>query len=74
MMMPIFALRMLDLFPDVRGSAASVQSCVMLGIGAVTLGGLVPALSHSMLALALESLSAALLGFGIWRVAWRKGH
>jgi DHA1 family bicyclomycin/chloramphenicol resistance-like MFS transporter len=74
MMMPIFALRMLDLFPEVRGSAASVQSCVMLGIGAMAMGGLIPALSHSMLALALESLGAALLGFGIWRVAWRKGH
>ncbi len=47
LMMPIYALRMLDLFPDVRGSAASVQSCVMLGVGAVFLGAVVPALSHS---------------------------
>ena len=53
LMMPIFALRMLDLFPEVRGSAASVQSCVMLGIGALFLGRLVPAISHSMLALSL---------------------
>jgi DHA1 family bicyclomycin/chloramphenicol resistance-like MFS transporter len=74
LMMPIFALRMLDLFPDVRGSAASVQSCVMLGVGAIFLGGLVPALSHSMLALSLESLLAALAGFGIWRSVWQKGH
>jgi MFS transporter, DHA1 family, multidrug resistance protein len=74
LMMPIFALRMLDLFPEVRGSAASVQSCVMLGIGAVFLGGVVPALSHSMLALSLGSLLAALTGFCIWRLAWRKGH
>lgn len=74
MMMPIFALRMLDLFPDARGSAASVQSCVMLGIGAIFLGALVPALSHSMLALSLESLLAALAGFIIWRLVWQKGH
>jgi DHA1 family bicyclomycin/chloramphenicol resistance-like MFS transporter len=74
LMMPIFALKMLDLFPEVRGSAASVQSCVMLGIGAIALGGIVPALSHSMLALSLESLIAALIGFCIWRLVWRKGH
>ena len=70
-MMPIFALRMLDLFPDVRGSAASVQSCVMLGVGAVFLGALVPAISHSMLALASGSLVAALVGFFIFRSVWR---
>ena len=71
LMMPIYALRMLDLFPDVRGSAASVQSCVMLGVGAVFLGALVPAISHSMLELAIGSLSAAVVGFLIWRSAWR---
>jgi DHA1 family bicyclomycin/chloramphenicol resistance-like MFS transporter len=74
LMMPIFALRMLDLFPDVRGSAASVQSCVMLGVGAVFLGALVPAISHSMFALALGSLIAALIGFFIWRAVWRTEH
>ncbi len=71
LMMPIYALRMLDLFPDVRGSAASVQSCVMLGVGAVFIGALVPALSHSMFALACGSLAAAFIGFVIWRMAWR---
>jgi DHA1 family bicyclomycin/chloramphenicol resistance-like MFS transporter len=71
LMMPIYALRMLDLFPDVRGSAASVQSCVMLGVGAIFLGALVPALSHSMLALALGSLIAAFIGFVLWRSVWR---
>jgi len=72
MMMPIYALRMLDLFPESRGSAASVQSCVMLGIGAVFLGGIVPAISHSMLALSLGSFLAASTGFAIFLVAWKK--
>jgi DHA1 family bicyclomycin/chloramphenicol resistance-like MFS transporter len=72
LMMPIYALRMLDLFPDVRGSAASVQSCVMLGVGAVFLGALVPALSHSMVALTAGSLLSAFIGFVIWRTVWRK--
>jgi MFS transporter, DHA1 family, multidrug resistance protein len=71
LMMPIYALRMLDLFPDVRGSAASVQSCVMLGVGAVFLGALVPALSHSLAALSMGSLGAAFVGFVIWRRVWR---
>lgn len=74
LMMPIFALRMLDLFPEVRGSAASVQSCVMLGVGAIFMGGIVPALSHSMFALSLESLLAALAGFVIWKLVWPREH
>ena len=74
MMMPIYALRLLDLFPDVRGSAASVQSCVMLGMAALFMGAFVPALSHSMLLLALESLLTALAGFIVWWFVWPKGH
>jgi MFS transporter, DHA1 family, multidrug resistance protein len=72
LMMPIFALRMLDLFPEARGSAASVQSCVMLGIGALFLGALVPAISGSMLTLSLGSFLAAFTGFCVWRLSWRK--
>jgi DHA1 family bicyclomycin/chloramphenicol resistance-like MFS transporter len=71
LMMPIFALRMLDMFPDVRGSAASVQSCVMLGVGAAFLGAIVPAISHSMVKLSLGCLLSALAGFLIWRSVWR---
>jgi DHA1 family bicyclomycin/chloramphenicol resistance-like MFS transporter len=71
--MPIFALRMLDMFPESRGSAASVQSCVMLGMGALFLGAIVPALSHSMMALSVGCLVAGLLGFLIWRTVWRPG-
>jgi DHA1 family bicyclomycin/chloramphenicol resistance-like MFS transporter len=74
LMMPIFVLRMLDLFPEVRGSAASVQSCVMLGVGALFMGAIVPALSHSMLALSLESLCATLAGFTIWKLVWPRHH
>jgi DHA1 family bicyclomycin/chloramphenicol resistance-like MFS transporter len=72
LMMPIFALRMLDLFPEVRGSAASVQSCVMLGTGAIFIGAVVPAISHSMIALSMGCLSAALLGFILWRLVSRE--
>jgi MFS transporter, DHA1 family, multidrug resistance protein len=71
LMMPIYALRMLDMFPEVRGAAASVQSCVMLGVGAVFLGAIVPAISHSMTLLSLGSLIASFIGFLIWRSSWR---
>jgi MFS transporter, DHA1 family, multidrug resistance protein len=71
--MPIYALRMLDMFPDARGSAASVQSCVMLGMGALFLGAVIPALSHSMIALSIGCLASGLIGFLIWRTVWRPG-
>jgi DHA1 family bicyclomycin/chloramphenicol resistance-like MFS transporter len=71
LMMPIYALRMLDMFPESRGSAASVQSCVMLGVGALFLGAIVPAISHSMVLLAMGSLVSAFIGFLIWRSVWR---
>jgi MFS transporter, DHA1 family, multidrug resistance protein len=72
LILPIFALRMLDLFPASRGSAASVQSCVMLGTGAIFLGALVPALSSSLLVLSTGSFLAAFTGFCMWRLVWRK--
>jgi DHA1 family bicyclomycin/chloramphenicol resistance-like MFS transporter len=66
---PILALRMLDLFPHARGSAASVQSCVAIIISALVFGVLVPLLSNSMLTLAEGSLCAALVSFALWRSA-----
>jgi DHA1 family bicyclomycin/chloramphenicol resistance-like MFS transporter len=66
---PILALRMLDLFPHARGSAASVQSCVAIIISALVFGVLVPLLSNSLLTLAEGSLCAALVSFALWRSA-----
>jgi DHA1 family bicyclomycin/chloramphenicol resistance-like MFS transporter len=69
---PILALRMLDLFPHARGSAASVQSCVAIIISAIVFGVLVPFLSGSLLTLAEGSLCAALLSLGLWRSAQQR--
>jgi MFS transporter, DHA1 family, multidrug resistance protein len=66
---PTLTLRMLDLFPNARGSAASVQSCISIVISAVVFGLLAPAASGSMLTLAETSLCAALVGFALWRTA-----
>jgi MFS transporter, DHA1 family, multidrug resistance protein len=66
LVMPILALRMLDLFATSRGSAAAVQSCVMLLTGSVCIGLAVPALAGSLLYLAAGSFGATLLAFGLW--------
>jgi DHA1 family bicyclomycin/chloramphenicol resistance-like MFS transporter len=66
---PTLSLRMLDLFPRARGSAASVQSCVSIVISAVVFGALAPLASGSMLTLSESSLCAALIGFALWRAA-----
>jgi MFS transporter, DHA1 family, multidrug resistance protein len=71
LVMPILALRMLDLFPTSRGSAASVQTCVMLLTGSVCIGLAVPALAAALLYLAAGSFGATLLAFGLWRAS---GH
>jgi DHA1 family bicyclomycin/chloramphenicol resistance-like MFS transporter len=68
---PILTLRMLDLFPLARGSAASVQSCVSIAISALVFGGVAPVLSGSMFNLAAGSFTAALLAFGLWNLALR---
>ncbi len=66
---PSLSLRMLDLFPRARGSAASVQSCVSIAIGAFVFGVLSPALSGSMLTLAMGSACSALVAASLWRFA-----
>jgi DHA1 family bicyclomycin/chloramphenicol resistance-like MFS transporter len=66
---PPLALRMLDLFPGARGSAASVQSCVSIAMGAIVFGVLAPVLSGSMLTLAEGSFASAVLAFLLWRLA-----
>jgi DHA1 family bicyclomycin/chloramphenicol resistance-like MFS transporter len=66
---PTLTLRMLDLFPAARGSAASVQSCVSIAIAAVVFGVLSPILSGSLLTLAEGSFCSALVAFGLWRLS-----
>jgi DHA1 family bicyclomycin/chloramphenicol resistance-like MFS transporter len=66
---PILVLRMLDLFPHTRGSAASVQSCVSIVISAAVFGALVPLLSSSLLTLAEGSFCTAVVSFVLWRFA-----
>jgi DHA1 family bicyclomycin/chloramphenicol resistance-like MFS transporter len=71
LVMPILVLRMLDLFPMSRGSAASVQSCVMLLTGAGCIGLAVPALARSLWLLAAGSLACTLIACGLWNATLR---
>jgi MFS transporter, DHA1 family, multidrug resistance protein len=66
---PVLNLRMLDLFPRARGSAASVQSCVSIMISAAVFGQLVPLLSGSLVILSAGSCLGAVIAFALWRWA-----
>jgi DHA1 family bicyclomycin/chloramphenicol resistance-like MFS transporter len=77
---PGATLLALDLFPHIRGTVASCQSFVSTLLGAVVAGVIAPALSHSVLALALGQAGFALAALACWltsrqyrRVLARKG-
>jgi len=63
---PGATLLALDLFPHIRGTVASCQSFVSTLLGAIVAGVIAPALSHSVLALALGQAGFALLALAFW--------
>lgn len=69
---PPITLRMLDLFPNTRGSVASVQSFVSLLIGGTTIGVIAPLLGGSLLALSAGSLLASLTAAMLWGISMRR--
>lgn len=66
---PVLSLEMIDMHPEARGAAASVQSFIALGIGALVMGMVAPMLHGNLEALAYISLAG---GAAAW-VAWRVG-
>ncbi|TFV95224.1 Bcr/CflA family efflux MFS transporter [Oxalobacteraceae bacterium OM1] len=66
---PGITLMVLDLFPEIRGVAASCQSFAQTMLGAVVSGVIAPLLSHSVLWLAAGQLGFALAGWGMWRAS-----
>ena len=68
---PGATLLALDLFPHIRGTVASAQSAAGMFLGAVVAGVIAPAMSHSVLLLAVGQLLFALGGVALW-VASRK--
>jgi DHA1 family bicyclomycin/chloramphenicol resistance-like MFS transporter len=65
---PGVTLMVLDLFPDIRGIAASCQSSALTILAAVVAGALAPALSSSTLALASGQLACAAIALALWLV------
>jgi DHA1 family bicyclomycin/chloramphenicol resistance-like MFS transporter len=71
LMFPIVTLRVLDLFPNSRGAASSMQSFLALITGAVTMGFLAPLLAQSMRHIAMAALITACAGSLLWWLAQR---
>jgi DHA1 family bicyclomycin/chloramphenicol resistance-like MFS transporter len=67
LMYPIVTLKILDLFPQSRGAAASAQSFVSLILGALAMGLFAPLLVESMLHIAWAALAVATLAWLLWR-------
>ncbi len=65
---PAITLMVLDLFPERRGMASSMQAFVGSMINAVVAGVIAPLVMHSALGLASASLTMLLIGLLCWRV------
>jgi DHA1 family bicyclomycin/chloramphenicol resistance-like MFS transporter len=64
---PILSLEMLDMHPLARGAAASVQSFITLGVGAITGGMIAPLLRGNLQLLSAISLAMCALALLAWR-------
>lgn len=66
LMVPAVTLMVLDLVPERRGMASSVQSCAGSLVNALVAGVLAPFVMHSTLALALASAAMLAVGAAAW--------
>jgi MFS transporter, DHA1 family, multidrug resistance protein len=64
---PILTLEMIDMHPLARGAAASVQTFIALGIGALAMGMLAPVLHGNLALMAWISLGGSVLAWLAWR-------
>ena len=72
LMVPVVTLKVLDLVPERRGMASSLQAFVAGVANGLVAGVIAPLVMHSTLALALAS--AAFLGVGFVAWQWVKGR
>ncbi len=70
---PVLMLAMLDRFPQVRGTAASVQGFIMLMITSSIMGLVAPHLYQSMLRITAFGLGTTLLAALLWFAAMHSG-
>jgi DHA1 family bicyclomycin/chloramphenicol resistance-like MFS transporter len=69
---PVVTLMLLDLVPERRGMAASLQACVGSVANGIVAGVLAPLVMHSTLALALASFGLMCVGLVAW--VWVRRH
>ena len=70
LMVPVVTLLVLDLVPERRGMASSVQACIGSLANGVVAGVIAPLVMHSTVALALTS--AGMLSIGVFAWLWVK--
>jgi DHA1 family bicyclomycin/chloramphenicol resistance-like MFS transporter len=63
---PTIQVAMLDLFPEIRGAAASVAGVMPLATNALIATAITPFVTGSVTTLALASLALVVLGCGFW--------
>ncbi len=66
LMVPVVTLMVLDLVPERRGMASSLQACVGSLANGLVAGVIAPLVMHSTLALALASLGMMSIGIFAW--------
>jgi DHA1 family bicyclomycin/chloramphenicol resistance-like MFS transporter len=66
LMVPVVTLMVLDLVPERRGMASSVQACIGSLANALVAGALAPLVMHSTVALAFASLGLMSVGIVSW--------
>ncbi len=72
MMTPVVTLMVLDLFPERRGMAASMQAFVASGANGIVAGVVAPLVMHSTVALAFAALLLMMVGLIAWGVLQRR--
>ncbi len=66
LMVPVVTLMVLDLVPERRGMASSVQSCIGSLANALVAGAIAPLVMHSAVALAVASFGLMAVGLVAW--------
>jgi len=72
LMVPVVTLMVLDLAPDRRGMASSLQACVGSLANGLVAGVIAPLVMHSTVALAVSSL--LMMSIGVFAWLWVKPH
>jgi MFS transporter, DHA1 family, multidrug resistance protein len=70
LMVPVVTLLVLDLVPERRGMASSMQACIGSLANALVAGVIAPLVMHSAVALALAS--ALMMSVGVFAWIWVK--